>query len=41
MKITVRDLSDQVEKSHAQVERLHSADAAPSRVAGGQSLRLS
>ena len=30
MKITVRDLSDQVEKSHAQVERLHSADATAS-----------
>jgi uncharacterized protein YaaN involved in tellurite resistance len=41
MKITVRDLSDQVEKSHAQVDRLHSADAAPTRVATGQSLRLS
>jgi hypothetical protein len=41
MKITVRDLSDQVEKSHAQVERLHAADATPARVASGQSLRLS
>jgi uncharacterized protein YaaN involved in tellurite resistance len=40
MKITVRDLSDQVEKSHAQVERLHSADATP-RVSSGQTLRLS
>jgi uncharacterized protein YaaN involved in tellurite resistance len=42
MKITVRDLSDQVERSHAQVDRLHSADATPPRVASsGQSLRLS
>jgi uncharacterized protein YaaN involved in tellurite resistance len=41
MKITVRDLSEQVEKSQAQVERLHSADATPPRVAGGESLRLS
>jgi uncharacterized protein YaaN involved in tellurite resistance len=40
MKITVRDLSNQVEKSHAQVERLHSADATPPRVTSGQSLRL-
>jgi hypothetical protein len=30
-----------VEKSHAQVERLHSADATPPRVAGGDGLRLS
>ena len=42
MKITVHDLSDQVERSHAQVERLHSADATPPRVsAPSQSLRLS
>jgi len=41
MKITVRDLSEQVQKSQAQVERLHSADATPSRIASGQSLRLS
>jgi uncharacterized protein YaaN involved in tellurite resistance len=42
MKITVRDLSDQVEKSHAQVERLHTADATPPKaVSGGQSLRIS
>lgn len=42
MKITVHDLSDQVERSHAQVERLHSADATPPRVAApSQSLRLS
>jgi uncharacterized protein YaaN involved in tellurite resistance len=41
MKITVRDLSDQVERSQAQVERLHSADATPPRVAtSSQSLRL-
>jgi uncharacterized protein YaaN involved in tellurite resistance len=43
MKITVRDLSDQVERSHAQVDRLHSADATPPRIAttsAGQSLRL-
>jgi hypothetical protein len=40
MKITVHDLSNQVEKSHAQVERLHSADATPQRVTSGQSLRL-
>jgi uncharacterized protein YaaN involved in tellurite resistance len=40
MKITVRDLSSQVEKSHAQVERLHSSDATSARVASGQSLRL-
>jgi uncharacterized protein YaaN involved in tellurite resistance len=41
MKITVRDLSEQVEKSQAQVERLHSADATPPRVSGGESLRIS
>jgi len=41
MKITVRDLSEQVQKSQAQVERLHSADATPPRVATGDSLRLS
>ena len=41
MKITVRDLSEQVEKSHAQVERLHAADATPGRSAPGQSLRIS
>jgi uncharacterized protein YaaN involved in tellurite resistance len=42
MKITVRDLSDQVERSQKQVERLHSTDATPPRVAAsGQSLRLS
>jgi uncharacterized protein YaaN involved in tellurite resistance len=42
MKITVHDLSDQVERSHAQVERLHSADATAPRVAApSQSLRLS
>jgi uncharacterized protein YaaN involved in tellurite resistance len=41
MKITVHDLSDQVQKSHAQVERLHAADSTPTRVAGGQSLRIS
>jgi uncharacterized protein YaaN involved in tellurite resistance len=41
MKITVRDLSDQVERSQAQVERLHAADATSPRVAAsGQSLRL-
>ena len=41
MKITVRDLSEQVQKSHAQVERLHAADATPARSTPGQSLRLS
>ena len=41
MKITVRDLSSQVEKSQAQVERLHSADATPARVSTGQGLRIS
>ncbi len=42
MKITVDNLSDQVERSHAQVERLHSADATPPRIATpSQSLRLS
>jgi hypothetical protein len=42
MKITVRDLSDQVERSRAQVDRLHSAEATPPRVpSSGQSLRLS
>jgi uncharacterized protein YaaN involved in tellurite resistance len=42
MKITVHDLSDQVERSQKQVERLHSADATPPRVAASsQSLRLS
>jgi uncharacterized protein YaaN involved in tellurite resistance len=42
MKITVHDLSDQVQRSQAQVERLHSADATAPRVASSsQSLRLS
>ncbi|HEY6469285.1 MAG TPA: toxic anion resistance protein [Candidatus Dormibacteraeota bacterium] len=42
MKITVDNLSDQVERSHAQVERLHSADATPPRISTpSQSLRLS
>jgi uncharacterized protein YaaN involved in tellurite resistance len=42
MKITVRDLSDQVERSQAQVERLHSADATPPRISTpSQSLRIS
>jgi uncharacterized protein YaaN involved in tellurite resistance len=43
MKITVHDLSEQVERSHAQVERLHSAEAtAPKLATSGtsQTLRL-
>ena len=43
MKITVHDLSDQVERSHAQVERLHSAESTTAARVGtsGPSLRIS
>jgi len=43
MKITVHDLSDQVQRSHAQVERLHAAESTASARIGtsGPTLRLS
>ena len=43
MKITVHDLSDQVQRSHAQVERLHAAESTTAARVGtsGPSLRIS